>query len=261
MKVILCLAIFVAVASAAVINSRIIGGKEATPHQFPHMISLQWIENQEPTHFCGGALLNENFVLTAGHCVNAFSEDTEVVAGAHSIKHSNKNEQRRKPKNVYIHKDYAGDVAPHDIALIEVDQPFELNDFVKALNLPTQTKYPTGKATISGWGSISNTNSPNYPDKLRWAELPVLDEKKCHTGFPGTPMHETNICAGETNGSKAVCNGDSGSPLFQKDSQGKVVVYGVASWTWLPCGTPGKTGVFVNVSHYLQWIQNHMSKN
>ncbi|GAB0098980.1 trypsin [Sergentomyia squamirostris] len=261
MKFIVCFAIFVAVASAAVIDPRIVGGKEAKPHQFPHMISLQWMDKAEPTHFCGGALLNENYVLTAGHCAHALTQGTEVVAGAHSILHSNKNEQRRTVKNVYIHKDYSGDVGPHDIALIKVDKPFKLNEYVKVLNLPTAPKYPTGQATISGWGSISNTNTPNYPDTLRWADLPVLDEKKCHTGFSGAPIDKTNLCAGDLNGSKAICSGDSGSSLFQKDSQGKSVVYGVVSWGWIPCGQPGKTGIFVNVSHYLQWIQNHLNKN
>ncbi|GAB0086062.1 hypothetical protein DMENIID0001_000460 [Sergentomyia squamirostris] len=258
MKIILCLVLFVVFPSASCHDTKIVGGEEATPHQFPHMISFQSMDVILFNHFCGGSLLNEMFVLTAAHCVKYFTKGTDVVAGAHNLRRPNKNEQRRKPKNVYIHEDYDtdGHTPPHDIALIEVDPPFKFNEYVQALNLPTEKKYPTGKATVSGWGSTSNTSIPNYPNKLRWAELPVLDEKKCHTGFPGSAVHETNICAGDS--SKTVCFADSGGGLFQKDSQGKVVVYGVVSWGWEPCGQSGMPGVFVNVSHYLKWIQDHM---
>lgn len=39
----------------------IVGGVEATPYEFPWIVSIQ-----RPTHSCGGSIINENWILTAG---------------------------------------------------------------------------------------------------------------------------------------------------------------------------------------------------
>lgn len=49
-------------------NVGIIGGHEAEPGLFPYIVSLQY---KEGGHFCGGSLISDRFVLTAGHCVAA----------------------------------------------------------------------------------------------------------------------------------------------------------------------------------------------
>jgi hypothetical protein len=48
------------------VESRIIGGNDAYLGQFPHMVSLRLIETNR--HFCGGAILNDRWILSAAHC-------------------------------------------------------------------------------------------------------------------------------------------------------------------------------------------------
>ena len=38
------------------------------------------------------------------------------------------------------------------------------------------------------------------------------------------------ICAGDPNGGKSPCNGDSGGPLSYQHSDGKIYQVGVVSW-------------------------------
>lgn len=45
-------------------GSLIVGGRDAAPHSRPYMASLQ-VRGQQN---CGGALVREDFVLTAAHC-------------------------------------------------------------------------------------------------------------------------------------------------------------------------------------------------
>ena len=53
----------------------IIGGEDVTkPHEYPWMVGIVTyeVENDQPTNFgaCGGAIISENMILTAAHCVD-----------------------------------------------------------------------------------------------------------------------------------------------------------------------------------------------
>ncbi|CAB4053981.1 CTRB [Lepeophtheirus salmonis] len=46
-------------------ESKIVGGTEAQPHSIPFQVSFQ---RKNGFHFCGGSILDETTVITAGHC-------------------------------------------------------------------------------------------------------------------------------------------------------------------------------------------------
>ena len=50
-------------------SGRIIGGKEALPHQYPWMVKLGSAHN-DTCGRCGGTLISNKHVITAGHCVD-----------------------------------------------------------------------------------------------------------------------------------------------------------------------------------------------
>lgn len=51
----------------------IIGGENATAGEFPHMALLGYTTaNGKISWECGGSLISEKFVLTAGHCLDDF---------------------------------------------------------------------------------------------------------------------------------------------------------------------------------------------
>ena len=47
-------------------DSKVVGGTVAHEGQFPYQISLR---NRYNRHFCGGSILNHQWILTAAHCV------------------------------------------------------------------------------------------------------------------------------------------------------------------------------------------------
>lgn len=254
-------------AGCALVSSRsarkIVGGDEAEAHEFPYQISLQWNFNQEgkePMHFCGGSLLNENFVLTAGHCRTAYNAEgfIEVVAAEHDVSTSEDNEQRRLVKAFTVHEQYGGGVGPNDIAVIRVDKPFQLNDMVQPIQLPRQYEQFEGDVMLSGWGSVSTTSVPSYPDKLRKAVLPLQSYENCLRLWDNdSALAESNVCAGPEDGSKSACSADSGGPLVKQNADGPVQV-GVVSWGAVPCGAPKRPTVFAGVAHYVDWIEDKL---
>jgi trypsin len=42
-----------------------VNGTDAPQGKYPFVVSLQWLGD----HGCGGTILNENWVLTAAHCM------------------------------------------------------------------------------------------------------------------------------------------------------------------------------------------------
>lgn len=93
-------------------SSRIVGGDEASEGQFPHQVSLQW--GYPPLgklgHFCGGTIISDTWILTAGHCILAIpSYGTFVVKGGkHTISEIEDTEQSVEVAKSIIHESYPG---------------------------------------------------------------------------------------------------------------------------------------------------------
>ena len=128
MKFLLLLVCLIGVASAAPKKfrmgfdkeNRIVGGRNAEPGQFPHIVSIRRKLAGSTSHVCGGSIINEFWILTAGHCITEMPAGTKyaIWAGAHDF---SKEESTRQVLDVIksvVHPDYQGKVNPHDIALV-----------------------------------------------------------------------------------------------------------------------------------------------
>merc|ERR1712223_1298917 len=55
-------------------HERIVGGVEATPHQFPWQVGLFF-----DGYFCGGSIISEEYILTAAHCADGVFHHEVVI--------------------------------------------------------------------------------------------------------------------------------------------------------------------------------------
>ncbi|XP_028521724.2 trypsin-1-like [Apis cerana] len=264
-----CLLVTIFVIQACLAKSlepRITDGVPATRGEFPYQVSVQWgiPPLTQYSHSCGGSILNERYVLTAGHCVMKVGK-SRVIAGKYEL---NKDESSQQVVNVarsIVHKGYKGGVAQHDIALLVLSSPLKFNNLVQPITLPKQGEKQTGQAVLSGWGSISKTVKPTLPNILQKANVPILDNAECLKELTSQSvvgnqpeLFDTQVCSGIAGKEVSACSGDSGGPLAQKVGQ-KSVQVGIVSWGMMPCGSSHMPSVYTRVASYVNWIHENMS--
>ncbi|XP_058393370.1 granzyme H-like isoform X1 [Diceros bicornis minor] len=110
----------------------IIGGHEAKPHSRPYMALVQFLV-KEGRKMCGGALVGEDFVLTAAHCLGS---SISVTLGAHNIQKQERTQQVIPVRRAIPHPGYDPNNISNDIMLLELARKAKQTAAVKPLSLP-----------------------------------------------------------------------------------------------------------------------------
>jgi len=228
-------------------NLRIVGGHEVVPHSIPIQVSLQY--KGINYHFCGGAVATENFVITAAHCCDGQNvKEIQAVAGDHNIKRDEGTEQIRNVRSIKMHPDYDDRTFSNDICLLELDEPFHMDEYVLGSTLPDPNQEFTGSGTVSGWGTLS-ANGPSS-DTLQSVDVPIKTDKDCKLAYGDQNIINSMMCAGIEG--KDSCQGDSGGPLTCDG-----LLCGIVSWGY-GCALAGFPGVYTQTSYFVDWITNNI---
>uniref|UniRef100_A0A3P8UQ60 chymotrypsin n=1 Tax=Cynoglossus semilaevis TaxID=244447 RepID=A0A3P8UQ60_CYNSE len=229
--------------------SRIVNGEEAVPHSWPWQVSLQ---DYTGFHFCGGSLINENWVVTAAHCnVRSNRTSHRVVLGEHNRSSGSENVQVMR---VFKHENYNGYTINNDILLIKLASPAQLNMRVSPVCVAEiGDNFPGGMMCVtSGWGLTPS----NTPALLQQAALPLLANSDCQR-YWGSKITDKMICAGAAGASS--CMGDSGGPLVCQKG-GAWTLVGIVSWGSGTC-TPTMPGVYARVTELRAWMDQKIAAN
>ncbi|XP_046417491.1 transmembrane protease serine 9-like [Neodiprion fabricii] len=230
------------------VGNRIVGGVISVPHTFPWVAA---IFNRGSLH-CGGTLINDRYILTAGHCVKWTNQnDLSVWLGIHDIE--NRDGGVVSPiEQVILHDGFRSDFLhdTNDIALIKLKYPIRYNENIKPVCLPhRESDYTNHKVSATGWGRV--TTSGNASRFLRQADLKVMPWSDCRNTSFGNHLTKSMLCA--YNDDTDACQGDSGGPLLFKRQDDKYEIVGVVSWG-IGCARRGMPGIYVKTTDYLDWI-------
>ncbi|XP_053371256.1 serine protease 27-like [Clarias gariepinus] len=244
------------VCGRAPLNTKIVGGEDAAAGSWPWQVSFQ----RGGSHFCGGSLISEKWVLSAAHCFQSITApDITIFLGLASLQGFNSNMQTATTSNIIINEAYDPVSNDNDIALVELDFPVTFSSYVVPVCLTASNSFlPAGtNVWVTGFGRIgTNVNLPP-PETLQEVEVPIVSNSDCANSY--SSITNNMICAGLSQGGKDSCQGDSGGPLVIRVN-GIWVQAGIVSFGH-GCAQPNFPGVYTRVSQYQGWIDGSSGSN
>lgn len=244
---------------------KIVGGKDAPMNSHPWQVSLgvSWIESPDFAHFCGGALINEKWMVTAAHCVRGLlNEDVLVVVGETVLKGG---ASRREVALIISHPEFNRDTYENDIAVVKLRSNVTFNSSIKSVRLVStidnERELIKKKLRVAGWGAKEFDG--NSVAVLQVIDIPYITRKRCNSiNSYENRVSGNMLCAGikpeltpDGRLIQDACKGDSGGPLIGGYATATPIVVGLVSWGD-GCAKPNKFGVYTRVSSYSDWVKN-----
>ncbi|XP_073952519.1 trypsin-1-like [Choristoneura fumiferana] len=236
-----------------VVAMRIVGGTKTAPHAYPWTVA---IFRMDFLH-CGGALVTDRHVLSAGHCfIGDIIQIMRVLAGMDNMNNL-EGVVKRTLSDVIVHENFTSTETrdDNDIAIATLTSPVPFGQTIIPICLPKPFEnFGAYTGTIVGWGRQA-VNRPPSKDLLE-AKLKILSDSDCMNSKLREHLTDNMICAN----AKGIdgCQGDSGGPLIIFDPSGRYVQAGITSWG-IGCANPRYPGVYTKVSNYIDWIKEHIA--
>lgn len=135
------------------------GHKLVSTKKWPWLVGiyLKPSRGEFATFKCTGALIDEQFVLTAASCVHGVGEPALVAlsfGSHHLITHPGGAHKFKRAAKIIVHQEYTTDRMSNDIALIKLRHEVLETDLVEPICLPTNTDKHVilnKRALVVGW--------------------------------------------------------------------------------------------------------------
>lgn len=244
---------------------QIINGPQTPISSVPWQVFLLEVD-EEGEGICGGSILDETHILTAGHCVvddktqkTYPAGDFAVIAGATAVggffEGCGFGCLAAEPKTavgdavslIRVHPYRNIEVGVDDVAVLTLERPLKLSaaDNMQAIALAPAGSSPAAGAmlSVSGYGKQEGVEQNKSTTALHSTTLTALSNDACRGVFISDAADSpVSLCASGSN--TATCQGDSGGPLTEGNP---AVQVGIVDYGPPEC-PPGKPDAFVNVA-------------
>jgi hypothetical protein len=217
-------------------------------HEYVGLIVF-YDESGEYMHRCTGSLISPTVFLTAGHCVTIDDETGELAdsariyfeqdAGADYDPETDTPASSGYPytggvtASTFYAFDYQGITVPatnNDVALVILDEPYELDTYGSLAAPGTLEQYGTGpdaRVTVSGYGVTYVNGNPAATESYRsrlMADTWIIGTRGVANGI------NVQLSSAPGRGGGGTCFGDSGGPtlLYGTDTIVAVTSFGMS---------------------------------
>ncbi|XP_064596688.1 uncharacterized protein LOC135463359 [Liolophura sinensis] len=252
-------------------------GRDASHGQWPWIAHLK----RRGSPKCGGALIDQRWVLSAYHCVRFYSAaDFSVVLGSHRFNAREDTEREFTVTRMVRHENYSriNDRSVNDMVLLLLNETVTYSKYIQPVCLPGRETMRNDLCYIVGWG---RKQSSSYPDTLQQIRVRTYSGAECDSYYNRDDILDSMMCAStytrstrytpsfflsviytlppDTRSTRYTpsCFGDSGGPLVCLNNVGRWDLHGVVSFGPNNCYASTYRGysVLSNVFSYRQWIE------
>lgn len=225
----------------------------STTQDYPQVVTLYSQDSRGYGYnFCSGTLIHKSWVVTAGHCADAFASneadygyDDHIVVVGYDLNKSAGIQDTARVKSWTTHPNWDGENNYYDIAMVELKTAITSIDPMP-VNKTTLRASDVGEDyRYVGWGITSDNATDST--KKRTADLPLYEyDNFLHYAYD--PVDDQNVCSGDSGGAGLEILGDGMFELQVVNS----FVFAIKGGN-TPCATGATGGPRIDV--YVHWIE------